>query len=68
MIQIFVRDGESIDRFIKRFGGHIKSTRIAKKMRKLRYFIRPVTQRKAREAAVMREHYREEAKKRRFSL
>lgn len=68
MIQIFVRDGESVDRFIKRFAGHIKSTRIAKKMRKLRYFVRPVTELKKRDAAVMREHYRAEAKKRRFSL
>lgn len=66
MIQIFTRDGESTDRMIKRLSGHIKSTGLAKVIRKGRYFAQKPTKKKVRETAVSRERYRAAAKKRQF--
>lgn len=67
MIKITLRDGESIDRFIKRFSGHIKSTGLTKKARIARYFAQKPTKKKVRESAVKREHYRGIKKKNQFA-
>jgi len=66
MIKVTVRTGESFDRMLKRFGGHVKSRGLLKAFRNGRYFAQKPTQRKARESAVKREEYRAAAKKRQF--
>ncbi len=66
MIQIFIKEGESIDRMIKRFGNHIKSRGLMKKARKGRYFQGKTSKIKIREAAISREGYRAAAKKRQY--
>ncbi len=66
MIKVTVKSGESFDRMLKRFGGHIKSRGLLKAFRNGRYFSQAPTPRKIREAAVKREGYRATAKKRQF--
>lgn len=66
MIKVTVRTGESFDRMLKRFGGHVKSRGLLRAFRNGRYFAQTPTQRKVREAAVKREEYRAAAKKRQF--
>lgn len=65
-IKINLRDGESADKFIRRFGGYIKTTGLVKKFRKGRYFAQKPTQKKVREAALSRETNRAAAKRRKF--
>lgn len=66
MIKVTIKSGESFDRMLKRFGGHVKSRGILKASRRGRYFASKPTQRKMRETAVSREAYRAAAKKRQF--
>jgi len=66
MIKIKKNDGETDEKLLKRFSSHIKSTRLIHKFRAIRYRTRPVKKRKERAAAVIREQYRTEAKKRQF--
>ena len=65
-IKVVKRDGESGERLLKRFSGHVKGTRLIPKFRKLRYFEQKPTQRKARASAVSRESYRAANKKKMF--
>ena len=65
-IKINLRNGESADKFIKRFGGYIKTTGLVKKFRKGRYFAQKPTNIKVREAALSREKNRAAAKRRKF--
>ncbi len=67
MIKVTVRTGESFDRMLKRFGGHVKSRGLLKAFRKDRYFAQKPTQIKVRQAAVKREEYRAIAKKKQFT-
>lgn len=66
MIKVIVKSGESFDRMLKRFGGHVKSRGLLKMFRNDRYFAQKPTQRKVREAAIKREEYRAANKKRQF--
>ncbi len=66
MIKVVKRDGESTEKLLKRFSGHVKSTRLMQKMRGLRYVSQKPRKRVVRAAAVMREKHRAHAKKRRF--
>jgi len=65
-VKVQRRDGESGERLLKRFSGHIKSTRLIQKFRKLRYFDQKPSKRKARASAVSREGYRAINKKKMF--
>ena len=67
MIKVTVRTGESFDRMLKRFGGHVKSRGLLKGFRNGRYFAQKPTKRKVREAAVKREGYRAIAKRKQFT-
>jgi ribosomal protein S21 len=66
MIKVNQKDGESIDRMIKRFGSHIKSRGLLKSFRDGRYFSQSEKKRKVREAAISREKYRSEAKRKQY--
>ena len=66
MIKVTRRDGESGERLLKRFSGHVKSKKMMQKFRALRYFSQKETQRKERMAAISRETYRAANKKRQF--
>jgi len=66
MIKVTRRDGESGERLLKRFSGHVKSKKMMQKFRALRYFSQTETKRKERAAAISRETYRAANKKRQF--
>lgn len=66
MIKVTRRDGESGERLLKRFSGHVKSTRLVQKFRKLRYNVAAPTKKKIRETALSRENYRAVAKRKQF--
>jgi ribosomal protein S21 len=66
MIKVTIKDGESTDRLIKRFLGHVKNRGLLKMFRTARYFKQKPTRVKAREAAISREKYRAENKKKQF--
>jgi len=66
-IKVQRRDGESGERLLKRFSGHVKSTRLIQKFRKLRYFAPKASKPKARASAVSREGYRAANKKKMFT-
>lgn len=66
MIKVTRRDGESGERLLKRFSGHVKSKKMMQKFRALRYFSQKETKRKERAAAISRETYRAANKKRQF--
>lgn len=66
-VKVTRRDGESGERLLKRFSGHIKSTRLIQKFRKLRYWNQKPTKLKTRSSAISRETYRAAAKKRQFT-
>ncbi len=65
-IKVTRRDGESGERLLKRFSGHVKGTRLIQKFRKLRYFSQKPSTRKTRASAVSRETYRAANKKKMF--
>ncbi len=66
MLKVTKKDGESTDKLMKRFSSHIKSRRLMQKFRAARYFKQKPTKRLTRQAAVSREKYRAENKKREF--
>lgn len=66
MIKVIKRAGESGERLLKRFSGHVKSRKLPQKFRALRYFASKPTDKKQREIAISRENYREIAKKKQF--
>ncbi len=66
MIKVLKRDGESGDKLLKRFSNHIKSRRLLQKFRMLRYFRQSPRKVDVRNAAVVREKHRTEAKKKQF--
>lgn len=65
-IKVTKRNGESGERLLKRFSGHVKNTRLIQKFRKLRYFESEPSTKKARASAVSREKYRAANKKKMF--
>ena len=67
MIKVTIKDGESTDRLIKRFLGHIKNKGLLKMFRNGRYFKQKPTKIKARQAAISREKYREINKKKQYT-
>ena len=66
MIKVKIKDGESGERLLRRFGAHIKSRRLLQKFRQLRYFMQKPCKRMVRKSAVMREKYRAEAKRKQY--
>lgn len=66
MIKTIVKDGESTDRLIKRFLRHVKSRGLLKAFRNGRYFRQKPTRVKTRQAAISREKYRAENKKKQY--
>ncbi len=66
MIKVTIRDGESVDRLIKRFLRHVKNRGLLKAFREDRYFKQKPTKKKIREAALSREKYRAENKKKQY--
>ena len=67
MIKVTANDGESTDRLIKRFLGHVKNRGLLKIFRNARYFRGKPTQKKSREAALSREAFRVENKKKQYT-
>ncbi len=57
---------ESVDRLVARFNKKVQSSRILLQVKGRRYFKRAVPQRKIRDAAIMRDHYRSQKDKMRF--
>jgi ribosomal protein S21 len=66
MIKVTKRNGESGDKLLKRFSSHVKSRKLMQKFRGLRYFSQKPRKISEREAAVMREMHRTEAKRKQF--
>ncbi len=66
MIKVTKRDGESGEKLLKRFSGHVKSRKLIQKFREIRYNKPQPKKRKIRIAAVIRERHRAEAKKKQF--
>lgn len=66
MIKVQRKDGESSEKLLKRWSGHIKSTKLIQKFRNKRYFAQKPVQTKVRSAAIKREEYRAANQKRRF--
>ena len=66
MIKVTKRNGESGDKLLKRFSSHVKSRKLMQKFRGLRYFSQDPRKIVVREAAVKREEYRTEAKRKQF--
>ena len=66
-VKVVRRDGEPLDRLLKRFSGRIKSLKLLQKFRRNRYFSRTVSELKTKHAAISRENYRQEAKKKYFA-
>lgn len=66
MIKVAKRNGESGDKLLKRFSSHAKSRKLMQKFRALRYFKQTPRKVSVREAAVMREMHRAEAKRKQF--
>lgn len=63
MIKVSRKDGESGERLLRRFSGHVKARRLPFRLRKLRYNVKPPTKKKIRETAIAREAYRAENKR-----
>ncbi len=66
MIKVTKKDGESAEKLLKRFSGHVKSRRLIQKFRSLRYFSQKPRKRLVRSAAVMREIHRAENKRKSY--
>lgn len=66
MIQVRKKDGESPEKLLKRFSGHVKSLRLIQRFRALRYNTPKPRKNEVRSAAIMREHHRAENKKKQF--
>lgn len=66
MIKVIRKTGESAERLLKRFSGHVKSRRLMQKFRSLRYNKQEPRKIEIRKSALMREKYRAEAKKRQY--
>lgn len=66
MIKVTKRNGESAEKLLKRFSGHVKSRRLIQKFRALRYNAQKPRKTEERAAAVMREAHRKENKKKQF--
>lgn len=66
MIKVTKRNGESAEKLLKRFSGHVKSRRLIQKFRSLRYCSQKPRKINVRETAVIREGHREENKKKQF--
>lgn len=66
MIKVTKKDGESAERLLKRFSGHVKSLRLIQKFRALRFNVPAPRKLQVREAAIKREAYRTENKKKQF--
>ncbi len=60
------RDGESGEKLLKRFNGHIKSLKLMQKFRRVRYFKPKARKGDMRAAAVVREAHRANNKRRSF--
>ncbi|GEM_PF-974153 len=65
-VQVQKRDGESSEKLLKRFSGHIKSLRLMQKFRALRFNKQSPRKRTIRESAIMREKHRAENKRKQF--
>jgi ribosomal protein S21 len=66
MIKVTKKNGESGEKLLKRFSSHIKSRKLMQKFRELRYFSPKPKKKVIRQAAVSREAYRTEARKKQF--
>ena len=66
MIKVKKRNGESPEKLLKRFSGHVKSRRLIQKMRSLRYFSQKPKKTTVRASAIIREAHREENKKKQY--
>ncbi len=66
MIKVDKKNGESGEKLLRRFSSRIKALKMQQKFRGLRYWRQKPTQKKVREAAVMREGYRKQNKRRQF--
>lgn len=66
MLKVVKDDRVSSDRLLKKFSNRIKSRKLIQAFRVLRYFSPKPTKRKIRAAAVSRERYRAEARKKEF--
>lgn len=59
MIFVKKQQGESSDRLIQRFSKRVQLNRLVQTVRNRRYFTRQKNKRKIRQAAIMRQHYRQ---------
>lgn len=63
MIVIIKNPKESFDRLMGRFNKKVQGSRIVTAVKSRRYYKKPPTKRKIRQAAIMREHYRSQRAK-----
>lgn len=66
MIKVQRKDGESSEKLLKRWSGHIKSNKLIQKFRNIRYYEAKPVRTKVRAAAIKREKYRAANQKKRF--
>ena len=66
MIKVYRNRSESSEKLIQRFNKKVKNSRLLMAVRELKFFKRKPTKRRQREAAIMREYYRAERKKKMF--
>lgn len=66
MIKVYKKDGESAEKLLKRFSGHVKSVKLIQKFRALRFNTPSLRKLQTREAAIKREAHRTENKKKQF--
>ena len=66
MIKVTKNEGESGDKLLKRFSGRIRNLKLMQRFRKSRYFKQKLTKKVVREAAISREKYRAQNKRKFF--
>ena len=65
-VKVTRNERESGEKLLRRFSGHVRSLRLIQKFRENRYFKQSPRKWQVRDAAIMREKYRAEAKKKQF--
>lgn len=65
-IKVRKKEKESNDKLYNRFNKKVQSSRILNEVKEKRYFTKKESKRHARQAAIMREYYRSERKRKQF--
>lgn len=65
-IRVRKKEKESNDKLYNRFNKKVQSSRILNEVKDKKYFVKKESKRHARQAAIMREFYRKERKRKQF--